>query len=119
MDNASSNRLLSPRVGEGAGWLTPSMRTVNLVLLVVALASAFAVYLLKYDMRRMEVRVQALERSLDKAQEDIALLKARHAHLARPERIEPLARALGLAPIRTHQYLRMQAPATSPATGRP
>jgi cell division protein FtsL len=95
------------------------MRTVNLILLVIALLSAFALYVLKYDTRRMEVRVQTLERSVDRAQEEIALLEARRAHLARPERIEPLARALGLAPIGRHQYLRVEAPATGPATGRP
>jgi cell division protein FtsL len=93
------------------------MRTVNLILLILALASAFALYVLKYDARRMEVRVRTLERSLDEAQEEIAQLRARHAHLARPERIEPLARALGLAPIRTQQYLRVEAPATSSANG--
>ena len=47
------------------------MRTVNLVLLILALTSAFALYVLKYDTRRMEVRVQTLERSLDQAQEEI------------------------------------------------
>ena len=98
-------------------------RTVNLILLILALASAFALYVLKYDTRRMEMRVRALERSLDQVQEEMAQLKARHAHLARPERIEPLARALGLAPIETRQYLRVEAPATGsptgPATGRP
>jgi cell division protein FtsL len=91
-------------------------RTVNFILLILALASAFALYALKYDTRRMEMRVQVLERSLDKAQEEIAQLKARHAHLARPERIEPLARALGLVPIGSRQYLRVEAPAPDPAT---
>jgi cell division protein FtsL len=94
------------------------MRTVNLVLLILALASAFALYVLKYDTRRMEVRVQGLERSLDQAQEEIALLKAKHSYLARPDRIEPLARALGLAPIGPRQYLRVEAPAASAASGR-
>ena len=82
-------------------------RTINLVLLLIVVASAFALYVLKYDTRRMEVRVRALERAVQQAQEEIALLKAKHAHLARPERIEPLARALGLAPIAPRQYLRV------------
>jgi cell division protein FtsL len=87
-------------------------RTINLILLILALASAFALYALKYDTRRMEMRVETLDRALDRAQEEIALLKAKHAHLARPERIEPLARALGLAPIGPRQYLRVEAPST-------
>jgi cell division protein FtsL len=119
MDHISFNRLLSFKVGEAGDRLSRSIRKVNLVLLILALASAFALYALKYDTRRMEVRVQALERLLDKAEEEMAVLKARHAQLARPERLEPLARALGLAPIETRQYLRVEAPAASAATGRP
>jgi cell division protein FtsL len=98
------------------------MRTVNLILLTLALASAFALYALKYDTRRMEVRVRGLERSVDQMEAEIALLKARHAHLARPERLEPLALALGLAPIAPRQYLRVEAPApgkAGPEAGRP
>jgi cell division protein FtsL len=93
-------------------------RTVNFILLILALASAFALYVLKYDTRRMEVRVQTLERSLDQAKEQLALLKSQYAHLARPERLEPLARALGLAPIGPRQYLRVEAPAAGRETGR-
>jgi cell division protein FtsL len=83
------------------------MRTVNLLLLIIALASAFALYALKYDTRRMEARVRTLERTVQDVQAEIARLQAEHAHLARPERIEPMARALGLAPIGPRQYLRI------------
>jgi cell division protein FtsL len=94
---------------EARGLTPPDMhRTINLFLLLLALASAFALYVLKYDTRRMEVRVQALQRTVETLQGQIAALKGRHAHLARPERIEPLARALGLAPIRQGQYLRVE-----------
>jgi hypothetical protein len=37
----------------------------------------------------------------------VAVLTAERAHLARPERLEPLARAMGLAPISAEQYLRL------------
>jgi hypothetical protein len=94
------------------------MRTVNLLLVILALASVFALYALKYDTRRMEARVRELERSLDQVEADIVLLKARHAHLARPERLEPLALALGLTPITPRQYLRVELPAPRKA-GRP
>jgi cell division protein FtsL len=90
-------------------------RTVNLFLLLLALASAFALYALKYDTRRLELRVQALQRTVGTLEGQIAALKGRHAHLARPERIEPLARALGLAPIRQGQYLRIEAGPSSVA----
>jgi cell division protein FtsL len=84
-------------------------RTVNLVLLLAAVASAFALYDIKYDTRRMEARVRELERRVQEVQGDIARLKAERAHLARPERLEPMARALGLAPIAPGQYLRIRA----------
>lgn len=101
-------------------------RTVNLFLLLTALASAIALYVLKYDTRSMEGRVRSLERTVEKLEGDISRLKALHAHLARPERIEPMARALGLAPIGARQYLRLK-PATAdaeaasqpPASGEP
>lgn len=90
-------------------------RTLNLILLLLALASAFALYVLKYDTRRMEARVQGLQRSVDKLEGEIARLRAEHAHLSRPERIEPMARALGLAPIAPRQYLRVGASPPAPA----
>jgi cell division protein FtsL len=82
-------------------------RAVNLCLLLCTVASAFALYALKYDTRRLELEVQAQERTVEKLQAEIGVLKAEYAHLARPERIEPLARALGLAPITSRQYLRL------------
>lgn len=84
-------------------------RTVNLVLLLLVIASAFALYALKYDTRRLELEVQAQERTVEKLEAEIGVLKAEHAHLARPERIESLARALGLAPVTSRQYLRLDA----------
>jgi cell division protein FtsL len=84
-------------------------RTVNFFLLLAAIASAFALYVLKYDTRRMEARVRALERTVQDVEGEIGRLTAERAHLARPERIEPMARVLGLAPIAPHQYLRLGA----------
>ena len=82
-------------------------RAVNLFLLLAALVSAFALYALKYETRRLELGVQAQERAVKKLEGEIKVLKAEHAHLARPERIEPLARGLGLAPVAGRQYLRV------------
>jgi hypothetical protein len=55
----------------------------------------------------------------------VTVLTAERAHLARPERLEPLARLIGLAPITSTQYLRLDAkgadePAreSAPASGR-
>jgi cell division protein FtsL len=79
------------------------MRTLTVSAAFLALASAFLLYGLNYDTRLLEARVEAQERSVEKARSDIAVLKADRAHLARPERIEPLARAQGLGPMTEKQ----------------
>jgi cell division protein FtsL len=82
-------------------------RALNFCLLLCTVASAFALYALKYDTRRLELEVQAQERTVEKVEAEIGVLKAEYAHLARPERIEALARGLGLAPVTGRQYLRL------------
>lgn len=79
------------------------MRMLTFSAAFLALSSAFLLYGLNYDTRRIEARVQAEERQADAARSDIAVLKADRAHLARPERIEPLARAQGLRPLTDRQ----------------
>lgn len=90
------------------------MRALTILSVVVAIASAFLLYGVSYDTHRIEARVHAQERAAEKARSDIAVLKAERAHLARPERIEPLARALGLAPVTEKQLGRA---GFGPATG--
>jgi cell division protein FtsL len=82
-------------------------RTINWILTLATLAAAFALYAIKYDTRKLEVRVQAQERALEKAESDVTVLIAERAHLSRPERLEPLARLQGLEPIAPGQYLRI------------
>jgi cell division protein FtsL len=79
------------------------MRIVILGALMLTLASAFVLYSSNYDTRLLEARVEQQERSIEKARGDIAVLKAERAHLGRPARIEPLARALGLGPASEQQ----------------
>lgn len=80
------------------------MRLLTAAAILMTLASAFLLYGLNYDTRRIEARVHAQERAADAARSDIAVLKAERAHLARPERIEPLARAQGMAPVTDRQF---------------
>ena len=42
--------------------------------------------------------MQAQERALEKAESDVTVLTAERAHLARPARLEPLARLLASPP---------------------
>jgi cell division protein FtsL len=91
-------------------------RWINWILMTVTLGAAVGLYAIKYDTRRLESKVQAQERALEKVETDITVLTAERAYLARPERLEPLARALGLAPITGGQYLRVEAaPAVAPS----
>jgi cell division protein FtsL len=82
-------------------------RRINWALMVAALSAAFALYTIKTDTRRLELRVKAQERAQEQAEADVAVLRAERAYLARPERLEPLARSIGLAPIASSQYLRL------------
>ena len=89
-------------------------RTFNWILMLLTLASAVWLYAVKYDTRRLELRVQAQERALEKLENDVSVLEAERAHLARPERLEPLAREQGLVPLSGSQYLRVGSDAASP-----
>jgi cell division protein FtsL len=82
------------------------MRMLTISSVFIALASAFMLYGLNYETRMTAQNVQALERRAEQARSDISVLKAERAHLARPERIEPLARAQGLAPASEAQLAR-------------
>ena len=97
-------------------------RTINWILMLATLASTFALYAIKDGTRRLEARVQAQERVLERVENDVSVLTAEWAHLARPERLEPLARKLGLAPVSGGQYLRVDVgpgppPLTPPREG--
>ena len=86
------------------------LRIINLALMLSMLVGVFALYAIKYDARQLEARVQMQERDLEKLENNLAVLIAERAHLARPKALEPLARNLGLAPISPRQYLRLDAP---------
>ena len=85
-------------------------RVLNGFLLLATLTATVALYTITYDTGRLEAKVQAQERALERAERDVNVLRAERAHLSRPERLEPLARELGLAPIESGQYLRLAAP---------
>lgn len=91
------------------------MRSLIVSAAFLALASAFLLYGLNYDTRRAELNLHSLERAADKARSDIAILKAERAHLARPDRIEPLARAQGLEPAGRAQLAATDAEDQAPA----
>jgi cell division protein FtsL len=93
------------------------MRIVILAALILTIASAFVLYSSNYDTRQLEARVFEQERTIEKARSDISVLKAERAHLGRPERIEPLARVLGLGPASEQQLAATPEEAMARALG--
>ncbi|MGE3067071.1 MAG: cell division protein FtsL [Hyphomicrobiaceae bacterium] len=89
------------------------LRIVNVILMASALAAALALTVFKQDTRQLEASIEGKERRLDQLNADIAVLRAERAHAARPDRLEKLARDLGLRPIQPDQYIRVGNP--SPA----
>lgn len=85
------------------------LRISSAVAIGLALACAFVLYSVSYDTRQLDLRVQSQERRIERLRSDIALLKAELAYLSRPERIEPLARAMGFAPAHGEQYVDLNA----------
>ena len=83
------------------------MPIVNIFSACLMLICAFILYSLNYETRLIESQTRLLERRTNTIRSDIALLKAEKAHLSRPERIEPLARKLGLEPLRAGQILQL------------
>lgn len=95
-------------------------RLLSVLAGLAAIAAATGLYVLKHDTRRIEAEVHALERAIERAEGDIAALKAERAWLGRPERIDRLARERGLVPIRPEQYARTGAgPVRPPQGGAP
>lgn len=84
---------------------------------LAAILAAFLLYGIKHDTRALEAHVQAHERAIERAQSDIAALRAERAHLARPERIAPLARAFGLMPPSPEQLVQAGRQPGAGATG--
>ncbi|MEZ5776378.1 MAG: cell division protein FtsL [Hyphomicrobiaceae bacterium] len=70
----------------------------------IALISALALYVVKYDTRRIDEERRRLEHEIADLERAIALDRAELANLARPGRIERLAAAhLKLAPVTPDQ----------------
>jgi len=81
------------------------MRLLTLSAVFMALSSAFLLYALSAETRQLEEQVAVQEKELAAARRDVAVLKADRAHLARPERIAPMARAMGLDDPRPAQLV--------------
>ncbi len=79
----------------------------NLVACTLTLASAYFLYAETSATRRLEAQVQAAEQRREKLESDIAVLRAERAHLARPARIEPAAKTLGMRLPAAGDYIEL------------
>lgn len=97
------------------------LRWLTATVALATIAAAFGVTWLKHDTRRLEARLQAQERQIEKAESDIAILRAELGFLTRPERLDPLARRhLGLRPPTPAQVIRLDdIPKTAAPNVRP
>lgn len=83
------------------------LRILSASAVGLALISAFVLYAVSYETRHLDTEVAAKDRRIERLRSDIAVLKAERAFLSRPERIEPLARALGFVPAQGAQYVEL------------
>ena len=78
----------------------------------IALASAFALYAINTQTRRIALEVADQKKLKARIANRIATLKAERAFLARADRIGPAAEALGMRPARGDQFISGSAPET-------
>ena len=77
--------------------------------IILTLVSAWVLYSESTATRRLEQQVQGAERQRERLADEIAVLKAEQAYLARPSRIETAARALGMRPAAERHYVDIDA----------
>lgn len=67
------------------------------------------IYDMKFETRRLEARAQQLQRAIEDEKDNVALMRAEWSHVARPERLEALAReVLSLEPVKPAQIVNQQ-----------
>jgi cell division protein FtsL len=82
------------------------MRKLVALSVIVTLSLAVALYWIKYDTRRLQAKVQAQERAIERAEGDIVVLRTEGSFLSRPERLAAEAKGrLGLGPARSDQLV--------------
>jgi len=84
------------------------MRIVTGIAVVFMLASAFVLYVVSFDTRRLELQVQADERLREQLVSEITVLRADWAYLSRPARLEAAARQIGMRPATPQQLVRIE-----------
>lgn len=82
------------------------LRLVNVLLVVCVLGSAFALYKLEHNTRKLERDIAARQEAIESEYEMIGLLNAEWSLLTRPQRLENLAKHhLGMGPLMPDQII--------------
>src|SRR3712207_3343075 len=68
------------------------------------------IYDMKFETRRLEGKAQQLQRAIEDEKDNVALMRAEWSHVARPERVETLAREVlaDLQPVKAAQIVEQQ-----------
>lgn len=84
------------------------IRTLNVILVCTSVAALVGVYGLKYSVEETATAKAALERTIERQEADLSLLKADWAYLNQPGHVAPIvarhADVLGLAQVKTEQF---------------
>lgn len=83
-------------------------RVLSLAGVGASMLAAFALYAVKHETRALEQIADRLETRIEETRSAIAVLEAERANLARPSRIEALARQhLGMGPMEPGQLANL------------
>jgi len=85
------------------------LKTFVFLALAAALASAAALYGVGQRTRQLEDHADHVAGEIRDLEREINVLRAERAYLLRPERLEPLARGLGLRPVTGDQFATAEA----------
>lgn len=90
------------------------LRVLNILLVCAVVGVAVWLYELKYGVRDKMIEISELERKIARAKQDLTLLRAEWSHVARPKRVQDLAkRHLDLEGVQPTQIIEEHVIATT------
>lgn len=81
------------------------LRFLTITIFVVTLGMAGVLYKIKYDTRSLQLETVQLQQKIAVEQQQLAVLKAEWSILTQPQRIEALAKSIGLKPLSPKQII--------------
>lgn len=81
------------------------LRFLTITIFVVTLGMAGVLYKIKYDTRSLQLETVQLQQKIAVERQQLAVLKAEWSILTQPQRIEALAKSIGLKPLSPKQII--------------